>query len=339
MSAEPTQEVRQDQITQSWVVCAPTRNHRPHAIDDDLSGAPDDLTPVEGCPFCPGHEAMLPEVLWELNGADGTVPWKTRVAPNKYPALTPDGDATERHCGLYRVRGGHGQQEVIIDTPYHYHTLATLPAKQVDAVVETYLARYHALRQAEEGLIPFVFRNHGADAGASLPHPHSQIIAPSLPPPSIQHEEARAEARYAETGHCAYCEMLDDTLDSAARVVWTNDTFVVFVPYAAQVPYAMWILPREHEAEMGRLDGERRRAFSEALHQALLRLHRALGDPDYNFFFRTALDYESDAPHLHWSLRIEPRTTIAAGFELGTGMMVNPSLPERDAEVLRSVDV
>ena len=280
---------------------------------------------------------MLPEVLWELNGSNGTVPWKTRAVPNKYPALTPKHDAAEQACGLYRSRGGYGRQEVIIDTPYHYRSLALLPVDQVDAVVHTYLARYHALRQQENRLIPLIFRNHGADAGASLPHPHSQIIAPALPPPALQMEEHHAQRRYEETGTCPYCEMLADELDAEARVVWENDAFVVFVPYAAPVPYTMWILPRAHQPDMGELDASQRRSFSEALHQALYRLHCALGDPDYNFFFRTALTYKSDAPHLHWSLRIRPRTTVQAGFELGSGMQINPSLPERDAAVLREV--
>jgi UDPglucose--hexose-1-phosphate uridylyltransferase len=210
-----------------------------------------------------------------------------------------------------------------------------MPVAQVDAVLRTYLARYHALRQSGDGLLPFIFHNHGADAGASLPHPHSQIIAPSLPPPHIQHEEAQAQACHEATGACPYCEMIREELDAEARLVWTNADFVVFVPYAAPAPYTMWILPRAHQPEMGRLEADARRSLAEALREALRRLHRALGDPAYNFFFRTALAYGSDAPYLHWSLRIVPRTTVQAGFELGTGMTINPSLPERDAAVLR----
>jgi UDPglucose--hexose-1-phosphate uridylyltransferase len=97
----------------------------------------------------------------------------------------------------------------------------------------------------------------------------------------------------------------------------------------------MWILPREHEPEFGRLTNELRASLAGALHEAVGRLHDRLDDPDYNFFVRTALDYESDAPHLHWSLRLQPRTTVEAGFELSTGVRINPSIPERDADVLR----
>jgi UDPglucose--hexose-1-phosphate uridylyltransferase len=272
-------------------------------------------------------------VLWEL-AADGNAPWRTRVVPNKYPALTPNRDRFDQTCGLYRSQGSYGVQEVIVDTPYHYQGLAHMPLEQVDAVLHTYLARYRTVRE-EENLYPFVFRNHGARAGASLPHPHSQLIATEIAPPRIEREEAAARDRYDETGRCPYCEMIEEELDAQARLVWTNEDVVVFVPFAARMPYEMWILPRAHDPEFGRLSTPVRSSLAEALHEAADRLHRHLDDPDYNVFVRTALDYESDAPHLHWSVRIQPRTSVEAGFELSTGMQVNPSIPERDAAVLR----
>jgi len=332
-----SQELRQDLLTKQWVIVAPTRNHRPHEIEDESPPDLGDASPVEGCPFCPGHESMLPRILWSLSGnGHGPVDWRTRVVPNKYPALTMDPSPRSERCGLYRLQAGIGQQEVVIDTPYHYESLAHMPVDQVEAVVHTYLERYRALR--EDDLFPVVFRNHGTDAGASLPHPHSQIIAPNLAPPRIQQEEQQAEAQYAETGRCPYCEMMDEELDAGVRLVHTNEDFVTFVPYAAQVPCEMWILPREHEPEFGRVDSSLRSSLADALHTAIHALHMQSGDPAYNFFVRTALEPGSTAPHLHWSLRIRPRTTVDAGFELGTGMKVNPSLPERDARRLRGED-
>jgi len=334
MAPDHSPEVRQDRITKQWVACAPTRSSRPHKTGPPRpEHDPEDDTPVEGCPFCPGHEDKLPTVLWQLDAPDNR-PWQTRVVPNKYPALTP-GDRDQETCGLYQTRTSYGRQEVVIDTPYHHQGLAHVPVAQVEAVLETYLARYHTLRQAGPPLYPFVFRNHGAGAGASIAHPHSQIIATDFPPPRIEREEAAAQNRFEETGHCPYCEMIDDELQAEARLVWTNEDFVLFVPFAARVPYEMWILPRDHEPEFGRLTDAQRDALAPALHEAVSRLHDRLDNPDYNFFVRTALDYESDAPHLHWSLRIEPRTTVEAGFERSTGVRVNPSIPERDAAVLR----
>jgi UDPglucose--hexose-1-phosphate uridylyltransferase len=333
-SYEP--ETRQDRITNQWVAFAPSRSGRPKRTTPAPSpSSPDKDPPVDGCPFCPGHEDLLPAVLWELEG-EGDRPWRTRVVPNKYSALDPDRAPSDQMCGLYRTRASRGRQEVIIDTPRHHQPLAQMPVAQVDAVLQTYLERYHTIRTESPNLLPFLFRNHGAGAGASIAHPHSQLIAPSYRPPQIEREERAARARYDETGHCPYCTMIEDELDAEARLVWTSDAFVVFVPFAAEVPYEMWILPREHEPEFGDLRADDRRALATALRTVLGRLRAQLDNPDYNYFVRTALDYQTDAPHLHWSLRIRPRTTVQAGYELGTGERINPSIPERDAAVLRS---
>jgi UDPglucose--hexose-1-phosphate uridylyltransferase len=210
-----------------------------------------------------------------------------------------------------------------------------MPVEQVDAVLQTYLSRYRTLRRVEETLYPFVFHNHGARAGASIPHPHSQIIAPDFRPPQIEREEAAAHERYEETSQCPYCEMIEEELASQERLVHTTDAFVAFVPFAARVPYEVWILPRSHTPEFGRLSAADRSSLAALLHTLLRRLHNRLDDPDYNFFVRTALEHESEAPYLHWSLRLQPRTSVEAGFELGTGIRINPSIPERDAAVLR----
>jgi UDPglucose--hexose-1-phosphate uridylyltransferase len=208
-----------------------------------------------------------------------------------------------------------------------------MPVAQVDALLRTYLVRYRALREA--GLYPFVFRNHGAGAGASIPHPHSQIIGTDFPPPRIEREEAAARRRHTETGQCPYCEMVEAELEAEARLVSTTDAFVAFVPFAARGPYEVWILPRHHEPEFGRLPSENRSVLAGMLRRVVRRLRAHVGDPDYNLFVRTALEHGSEAPHLHWSLRLRPRMTVEAGFELSTGVQINPSIPERDAAVLR----
>lgn len=331
-------ETRQDRITNQWVAFAPSRSDRPKRTTSDPSPtSADEDPPVEGCPFCPGHEEMLPSVLWELSTGDDR-PWQTRVVPNKYSALDPDRPSNCQTCGLYRTRTSRGRQEVIIDTSRHHEPLAQMPVAQVDAVLRTYLERYHSVRTEYEDLIPFLFRNHGASAGASIAHPHSQLIAPDFRPPHIEREEQAARARYEETGHCPYCKMLEDELDAEARLVWTSAAFVAFVPFAAEVPYELWIVPREHEPEFGRLREKHRRDLATSLRALLGRLRTQLDNPDYNFFVRTALDYQTEAPHLHWTLRIRPRTNVRAGYELGTGERINPSIPERDAAVLRTAN-
>ena len=336
MASNYTPELRQDCLTNTWVACAPRRSGRPMKTGPDaISHDPADDTPVEGCPFCPGHEDDLPGILWE-HEAPNDRPWATRVVPNKYPALSDaPPTVTSAENGLYRTRPSTGRQEVIIDTPYHYQGLAQMSVAQVEAVLYTYRERYAALRTDAPSLYPFVFRNHGRRAGASLPHPHSQIIATDVRPPRIEREEAAAQARYDDTGQCPYCEMIATELDAEVRMVWQDDHAVMFVPYAAQVPCELWILPRRHDPEFGRMTDAERTSVATALQQASQRYYTRLDDPAVNLYVRTALEYNTDAPHLHWSLRLQPRTSRKAGFERSTGMQINPSIPERDAALLR----
>jgi len=354
MTARYSPETRRDRLTNQWVTFAPSRSGRPRRTTStpetetpaDAAAPPgkDSVKdpaegPVEGCPFCPGHEDMLPSIRWAWTDAEAPPPsWRTRVVPNKYPALAPDcppPSSSAGACGLYQSRASRGTQEVIIETPHHHQPLATMPVAQVDAVLRTYLQRYRAVREDRSGLFPFLFRNHGASAGASIAHPHSQLIAPDVPPPLIQQEEQAAKARYDELGRCPYCAMVEAELTAETRLVHTDDHFVAFVPFAAEVPYELWIVPREHTPEFGRLTPPRRRALAETLRSVLERLRTRVDNPDYNLFVRTALDYDPDSPHLHWSLRIRPRTTVLAGYEQATGERINPSIPERDAAVLR----
>lgn len=334
MDIDYTPETRRDRITKQWVAFAPTRSDRPHRTGSpETSDEPTASDrPVEGCPFCPGHEEMLPSVLREYDG-DGL--WRTRVVPNKFPALTSDAPAAGPSADLYEARPSRGQQDVIIDTPSHHRSPAHFSPDQMDALLRTYQERYCHLREDDEDLLPILFRNHGARAGASIDHPHSQLIALSFAPPLMQREETAARARYDEMGTCPYCAMIETELTENARLVRVTDTFVAFVPYAAREPYEIWILPRRHNPEFGRLTETERHALGPLLQDLLWRLYTCLDDPDYNYFIRTALQYQSEAPHLHWSLRIRPRQSVEAGFEQCTDVRVNPSIPERDAAVLR----
>lgn len=338
MAPDYAPETRQDRITKQWVAFAPTRSERPHRTGDPKSpDGPDADAPVEGCPFCPGHEDMLPSVLWELEATAGR-PWRTRAVPNKFPALRPDAPTdAPSSSALYAARPSRGRQEVIIDTPAHYRSPAHFSVDEMDGLLETYLARYRTIRE-EDDLLPILFRNHGAAAGASIDHPHSQLMGLSFAPPRIRQEEAAARARHDALGRCPYCAMIEEELQEETRVVQASDDFVVFTPYAAREPYEMWILPRRHEPEFGRTSPAERTALATVLRNALWRLNACLDDPDYNYFVRTALQYGSDAPYLHWSLRIRPRLSVEAGFEQCTDVRVNPSIPERDAAVLREAD-
>jgi UDPglucose--hexose-1-phosphate uridylyltransferase len=327
-------EIRQDKVSKEWVIYSQARGSRPHDFQGP-AGPPRDLPRRdEDCPFCPGNEASLDRVVLEMPG-DNPHGWQTRVIPNKYPALVPRGDTRREQRGPYLAMDGYGRHEVIIDSPYHDQGLADMAPEELGTVVETYHRRYLAYHEQYPEMTPIIFRNHGRRAGTSLIHPHSQAVVTPVVPSRIRRRESRAEEHWDTMGRCVYCEVIEEELAAGERVVLDNDRFCALVPFAAKVPFEMWIIPKEHRPDFGAADAEDRAAFTHALGRVLGRLKERLGDPDYNFAIFTAARTGREQPHLHWHLLIRPRLTTLAGFEIGSGMNINPSLPEADAEFLR----
>jgi UDPglucose--hexose-1-phosphate uridylyltransferase len=325
-------EIRFDPVMDQWVIMAPQRGRRPkdHTAPENGRKAPPPHDP--DCPFCPGNEDRLDGVVAETPGPDG---WATRVVANKYPALSPDAPRGRFHEGLYVKTGGYGRHEVVIESPRHDRQPGTMTAAEIEPLVETYHRRYNDLVRMNDKTRVLIFRNHGRRAGTSLVHPHSQIVATEMRPRRVQRHERAARRYYDEKGRCLLCDILEFECRHGRRLLWENEALAAFVPYAADVPYETWIVPRRHQADFGRIDNRVKNALAAALQRTLGGLVRRLDDPDYNYMIHTAGRWQSEAPHLHWYLRIAPRTTTRAGFEIGSGISINPSLPEDDAARLR----
>jgi UDPglucose--hexose-1-phosphate uridylyltransferase len=327
-------EMRQNKATKEWVIYATSRAHRPHDFSHGKKEAPA-LTDRDGeCPFCPGNESSLSPLLLEMP-APGTDGWQARVIENKYPVLTPDGDDARRGYGIYLCMHGYGRHEVIIESPLHNKTMGTMSKGEVGVVVETYHRRYEKLKNDRANTTLILFRNHGPLAGTSLVHPHSQMIATAIVPLHIRRREEEARHYYDEYGRCVFCAIAEYEAGERSRVILENEAFIAFVPYAAEVPFEIWIMPKRHQADFGSTTGPDRAHLASILHESLARLHARLDDPDYNYVFNTAAQCRADEPHLHWFVQIQPRLTARAGFEIGSGMRINPSLPEENAEFLR----
>jgi UDPglucose--hexose-1-phosphate uridylyltransferase len=276
---------------------------------------------------------MLPAIISELPGLeDGG--WQTRVVPNKYPALTAASDSNRRLEGIYLRMPGHGQHEVIIESPWHNRDLAQMSVEEVAAVIETYHRRYLEVMAEHANMMAILFRNHGPQAGTSLEHPHSQLIVTSIVPGHIRWQEAEAQMYYDEWGRCVLCDIMAFEAQVRSRIILDNDSFLAFVPFAAEVPFEIWIVPKRHEADFGAVSEEEKADLAAALLGSLSRLHGKLQDPDYNYVIHSAAQYRAEEPQLHWYLQIQPRLTTRAGFEIGSGMRINPSLPEEDAQFL-----
>ncbi len=331
--------IRLNRATREWVIYAPNRRRRPQ---DFCTAKLSTATPAETaeaiarCPFCP-QAARQEEVLFELPALAGNG-WQTRVIPNKYPALSPDVMLTRYEAGMYLEMPGYGHHEVIIDTPDHDRDLATMSVPAIAALIETYRQRYVRLLASRHNLFISIFRNHGERAGASLRHPHSQIIATPIVPRYRRWQEDEAQRYFDEWGRCAFCDIVEFEMGDRQRVVSENDDFLAFVPYAAEVPFELWILPKEHSSDFGKTSPAGVFGFASILYDVMSRLHRKLHDPDFNLAIVTPARFKVGEPQLHWYCQIRPRLTISAGFEMGSGISINPSLPEADAAFLLSSD-
>lgn len=324
---EPT-ELRQDSATRNWIVVAPGRGHRPTVFGRTARAAA-----AAACPFCPGREAETPAELWRLATADGG--WQVRVVPNKYAMLAGHGSGT-RHvtAGGFVAMLGFGRYEVVSESPAHDADLARGGTAAVRDALEAYPARYRALR-AEGWACVVVFRNHGPGAGTSLAHAHSQLVATPVVPLEIRHRFEVARQHFDDTGTCRYVELLGREMAEGRRIVLTRDRVVAFQPFAAAVPFETWIMPRTHAASFGDASDGDLDDLASALRAVLGGLSHLLGDPDYNLVIQSAPPGDEGRPYFVWHLRIVPRLTTPAGFELGSGMPVNPSLPEETAAELR----
>lgn len=324
-------EIRKNLITGEFVLMAPERAKRP--LDFVPPPKPSEVPSFsDNCPFCPGHETMTPPENFRL---PATGAWSTRCIPNKFSALSPDGDLWSKFSPLRQSMAGVGLHEVIVETPRHDLTLANQTQDGMDTVVFTYFERFNAFYRDPRVQHVILFKNHGPAAGTSLQHPHSQIVGVPITPAQVRFRADDALEFFNETGGCMFCETLRDELTDDARIVTETAHFAAFIPYAALSPFHTWIFPKRHFGCFGHSTVEELADMSRILRDVLYKLHRALSNPDYNLVLRSWSPGDTRAEHLHWYVAIVPRVTKMAGFELGTGMYINPSMPEASAKFLR----
>jgi UDPglucose--hexose-1-phosphate uridylyltransferase len=329
-------ELRQNPFTKQWVIIATERAKRPHELARKLEDAKPIPSYVEQCPFCPGNERLTPPQSMQLV-RDGK--WQVRVVPNRFAALARDGDLTRSLNGLKVVVNGVGHHEVIIETPDHSKTTALLSVPEVELILDSYKQLYFNITKDTRVEHVTIFKNHGLGAGTSLEHPHSQLIATPIIPPDIRHRMEEALRFYDVHGQCIFCKVLEDELAEEARLIHQTEHFVSFIPFAALTPFSLWIFPRRHMASFPETKAEELRDLARMLRLILAKLYHGLGNPDFNYIVRTAPCENRYLRYYHWYLTIVPRLTRTAGFELGSGMYINPTIPEANAEFLRNLVV
>ena len=290
------------------------------------------------CPLCEGNEDRTPPeiVAFRDNGTPPNSPgWTLRVVPNKFPALRIEGELNREGEGIYDKMNGIGAHEVVIETPRHEETLVTLPLKNVENILLAYRERIIDLRRDQRLRYVLVFKNHGVAAGASLEHPHSQIIALPIIPRRVSEEIEGAKTYFNYKDRCVFCDIIRQELQQKRRIITENKSFLSIAPFASRFPFETWILPKTHHPSFEHMAFSQYEQAAQILSDTLQRMNRVLADPPYNYIIHTSSFPELDAEHYHWHFEIMPKLTKVAGFEWGTGFYINPTPPEEAAEYMR----
>jgi len=324
--------LRQDPTTRQWAILATRRGDRPH--EDVVVPRPELPAFDETCPFCPGNEDQTPpEILREPPGDT----WQVRVVPNMYAALSGDGTTVRSGEPMFREMPGIGSHEVVVETTRHDGRMDEMTVDEVARVIWVWRERYRALIARPDVRAVVVFKNFGALAGTSLTHSHSQIVATPVFLPRLLRRLDVATRFYDENGACVYDQLLEAEVEAGVRMVDDFGGFVALEPWAAQTPFETWIAPRLHQGSFGSLDDEGIRGLAGILIRTLTALRHACGDPDYNLVMYSA---PTDGGHaeevFHWHLKLIPRVSTQAGFEIGSAMAINTVAPEDAAQALRA---
>ncbi len=326
-------ELRREPVSGRWVIMATERASRP----TDFKTNPQ-VIQSNFCPFCEGSEDKTPpEIMaYRDNGAPPNAGgWRVRVVPNKFPALRIEGDQNKHREGVYDMMSGVGAHEVIIESPRHIQSLTSLDNGNVKEVLLCYRDRLIDLKRDKRFVYGLLFKNVGSSAGASLEHTHSQLIATPIVPQLVVNEMENAKIFYQQKESCLFCDMIQQEIETEKRVVISTDNFVAFAPFASRFPFEIWLLPKKHESNFEDLQGAEAEELAHVLKGVLAKLEATLDLPPYNYIIHSAPFNVNDSEYFHWHIEIIPRLTNIAGFEWGTGFYINPTPPEKAAELLK----
>ena len=308
MTPIPTKsEIRKAYLLNKYVIITPGRAKRPRDIKEETI-----ITRTGKCPFCPGNIDNR-NILDEIKVNDK---WRVISIKNIFPAVTLSNDRA------------YGEQEVIIETRDHTKELADLDVDQIERVLKMYARRTVELSKKEKLGYILCFKNQGSKAGASIVHAHSQVFATHILPPDVYQELGLAQAYTIKHGICPYCDIIQKEMKTE-RKIFEDNQVAAFAPYASEYHYEAWIFTKRHLDNITKLNDKELKSFAQALKQIFSSLH-SLGLA-FNFYLHQVVSNKDQ----HFYLKIQPRDSVWAGVELGSGMVINSVPPEYAAAFYR----
>ncbi len=326
-------EFRKDPIIGRWIIISTERAARPYSF----TKYPKEINNTESCPFCWGNEGYTPPEITAIrpsNSQKNTPGWTIRVIPNKYPALKVEGEVIKTADGIYDKITGIGAHEVIIETPQHDKDYYQLDDKNVEDIFKIFRERIIDLKHDIRFEYILIFKNFGKQAGATLSHPHSQLIGMPMIPLIIKQELTGSKNYYEYKERCIYCDIVNEELRTSKRVIFENDDFVAICPYASRFPFEVWILPKRHDPMYEDIKDTEINNLASIMKTVNRKLNIALENPPYNFIIHTSPLKDGNLQHYHWHIEIMPQLSGVGGFEWGSGFYINSIPPEEAAKFL-----
>ena len=338
-------ELRKDYLLNRWVVIATERSRRP----TDFAKQKSEQAESSVCPLCVGNEHMTPPAVMLYLKQNGTIEkdrdhdgvrsknWLVRVIPNLFPAFAPPQNPADQEQIMKSENYGFaiGHHEVLVESPNHAEDPADAELAQLTLLINAYIDRLRELSAKPYVQYVSIFRNYGREAGASLSHAHSQMIATPMVPIIPAEEMAASKKFYEQNQKCVFCDIIEKET-KGPRLVLENEHFVVFAPYPSVHPLEFWIMPKKHAMNPLSLRKAEIEAFAETLKTSLKALKDLVNDPPYNYGFHISINPEAEN-YYHWHLEVYPRLSVWAGFEKNTGMYINTVKPETSAAELRKI--
>lgn len=314
-------EIRLDPITNKKVIVAPKRHKRPSDFQKEMS-----------CPFCEGGEVEKNGViLYEICNEKG---WCLRGIENKFPIV----EKTQAFIKEDGHWSNYGIHEILIETREHDKNYFEMREEDFKKIFEVYKKRYRVLGKDDEINYVAIFKNHGKNAGASLVHPHSHIIALPFIPCNILEELNGCENYYTKNQKCVFCDIIDEVIETKRLKVFENDSILAYVPFAGIQPYELIILPKKHESHFYNITDEELEDLTKAVNWSFKRIKNILGDVDFNLMVYTGPINEGHMDHFHWHLKITVRLSYLSGQESDAMIRMRTTYPEDIAKSIREAD-
>lgn len=325
-------ELRQNIITGDWVVVAPERAKRPKDFVIPKSVKVTDRT---HCPFCVGSEGYKQNKDYIKLQTENTY-----VVENRFPAFVEDETKKSIRSfypeeGFYRARASVGDHEVVVIKD-HTNSLLEFSQSLMEELLGVIRDRYIWMKEHEKVVSIVPIYNHGAEAGASIDHPHAQIFASGIIANEVGRELEGADEYFGVNGACVYCDIINHELKEKVRVVYENDHFIAFNFYAPRFPFETWIMPKAHESQFEETGKTNMKSCADAMSTVLKMIDKTLENPPLNFYLHTLPTIHQNSDSYHWHIEIAPRVSRYGGFELSSDIIINTMPPEEAAGYLKA---